>query len=230
MTAPYVLVGVDGSAVAVRALDRAADEAARRRTALRLVYAVPDRDEAAPVLASARTRLRARHPGLPVAATAAGGGAVRALVRESAGASLTVVGAGGLGAVAGALFGSVSLRLAARPPGPLLVVRGARTRDEGCAVLLGLESDAEADAAAYAFAEAERRGARLRVFPNSRTATGAGRPDPVRALLAATREASVAVVEAHRRTHRFGPPLGQVAHALLHHSHCPVLVVPAPPV
>ncbi|MGC0336771.1 hypothetical protein RKD20_001805 [Streptomyces sp. SLBN-8D4] len=77
MTDRHVTVGVDGSLVAVRALDWAAEEAVRRGTALRIVYAVADRDEAGPILASAAARVHERHPGLPVETRAAEGGAVR---------------------------------------------------------------------------------------------------------------------------------------------------------
>ena len=169
MTAsPYVVVGVDGSVIAVRALDWAAEEAARRGTGLHIVYAVPDRDEAGPVLASAVSRMRAHHPDLPVVTTAAEDGAVRALARASEGAALTVVGTRGRGGLTGTLFGSVSLRLAARTRGPLLVVRGDHRCDGGREVLLGLESAADADAACYAFQEAERRDVRLRIL-HSRT-------------------------------------------------------------
>ncbi|AZQ40898.1 universal stress protein [Streptomyces cyaneochromogenes] len=159
-----MVVGVDGSLNAVRALDWAADEAARRDAELRVVYAVPDRDEAEPVLASAAARVRERHPALSVVTKAAAGGAVRALVRESEGAGLTVVGTRGLGGVAGLLVGSVSLRLAAHVHGPLLVVRGDHPCDGERSVLLGLEDDADAGAASYAFHEAERRGVRLQVL------------------------------------------------------------------
>ncbi|KOU58112.1 stress-inducible protein [Streptomyces sp. MMG1533] len=165
MTHQHVVVGMDGSLVAVRALDWAADEAARRGAGLRVVYAVPDRDEAGPVLASAVARVAERHPGLPVVTAAAEGGAVRALERESEDAVLTVVGTRGFGGLTGLLFGSVSLRLAAHLHGPLLVVRGGNRCDGGDRdVLLGLENEWDADAAAYAFEEAERRGARLRVL------------------------------------------------------------------
>ncbi|MET7451955.1 universal stress protein [Streptomyces sp. NPDC005574] len=164
MTSRRTAVGFDGSPPAVRALDRAAVEAARRRTVLRVVYAVPDRDEAAPVLRSAASRVRRRHPGLPVETIAVEGGAVRALTRESAVADLTVVGTRGLGALAGAAFGSVSARLAAVAQGPLLVVRGEHVHDDAGEVLLVLEDDADAPAAVYAFQEAERRRARLRVL------------------------------------------------------------------
>ncbi|WP_327730862.1 universal stress protein [Streptomyces sp. NBC_00487] len=168
MTLHHTVVGVDGSLVSVRALDWAAAEAVRRGTALRVVYAVADRDEAAPVLASASSRVRQRYQDLAVETVAAEGGAVPVLVRESADAELTVVGTRGLGALTGAAFGSVSLRLAALARGPLLVVRGDHRCDQGQDVLLGLEDDTDGQAADHAFQEAERRGARLRVL-HSRT-------------------------------------------------------------
>ncbi|MFJ8200814.1 universal stress protein [Streptomyces sp. NPDC096152] len=167
MTHRHVVVGVDGSVVSVRALDWAADEAARRGVALHVVYAVPDRDEAGPVLASAAARVRARRPRLPLLTVAAEGDAVRALAGASRAAALTVVGTRGLGGIAGRLLGSVSLRLAAHAHGPLVVVRGDRPCDRPGDVLLGLADDADdagTDAAGFAFQEAERRGARLRVL------------------------------------------------------------------
>lgn len=164
MTLHHVVVGVDGSLNSVRALDRAADEAARRGVELRIVYAVPDSDEAGPVLASAATRVGVRHPELSVVTVDAVGGPVRTLVRESEGADLTVVGTRGMGGLAGLLFGSVSLRLAARVHTPLLVVRGDRPCDDGRPVLLGLEGRSDEDTALYAFQEAERRGVPLHVL------------------------------------------------------------------
>ncbi|MGI3199291.1 universal stress protein [Streptomyces sp. GLT-R25] len=176
MTHQNVVVGVDGSLIAVRALDRAAEEAERRAAGLHIVYAVPDSDEAGPVLASAATRIRGRCPGLQVVISALEGGAVDTLTRESEGAALTVVGTRGLGGVAGLLAGSVSVRLAARVRSPLLVVRhddplhrsapGAEREQNrnGRPVLVGLEGENDADAAAYAFEEAERRDVPLRVL------------------------------------------------------------------
>ncbi|MFF1296279.1 MULTISPECIES: universal stress protein [unclassified Streptomyces] len=274
MTAQHVVVGVDGSLIAVRALDRAADEALSRNATLRIVFAVPDRDEAGPVLAAAAARIRARHPGLPVVTTASEAGAVEALVRESEGAVLTVVGNRGLGGFTGLLLGSVSQHLAEHTRGPLLVVRGDHPCDGGRDVLLGLSGDAEEVAAAHAFQEAERRGARLRVLhawiqrhvtpelPSLVPATGPGqrelaradaaeeavprfgmallherypeveveartvRGSPAHALLEATREAGLVVIGARHRAGRSRPSLGPVAHAVLHRSHCPVLLVP----
>ncbi|MFF9036099.1 universal stress protein [Streptomyces sp. NPDC014892] len=275
MTDRHVVVGVDGSLVAVRALDWAAEEAVRRGSALRVVYAVADRDEAGPVLASAAARVHERHSGLPVETRAVEGGAVRALARESEDAVLTVVGTRGFGSVSGLLAGSVSWRLAAHAHGPLLVARGDHPCDEGREVLLGLESEADEAAAAYAFQEAARRGTRLRVLhaathrhttpelPSLVAATSPGqerqarddraeqamarfstarlreaypevevvgrtvRTGPAHALLAGTREAGVVVIGARRRAGRVGPPVGPVAHVLLQHSHCPVVLVPA---
>ncbi|MFE9354887.1 universal stress protein [Streptomyces olivaceoviridis] len=49
-----------------------------------------------------------------------------------------------------------------------------------------------------------------------------------RVLLKASAEADLIVVGAQRRHGHFGLQLGRVAHALLHHSDCPVAVVPQP--
>ncbi|MET7689270.1 universal stress protein [Streptomyces sp. NPDC005483] len=270
----HVVVGVDGSLVSTRALDLAADEAARRATALRVLYAVPDRDEAGPVLASAVRRVHERHPGVPVVTTVAEGDAVHALTRESEDAALTVVGTRGLGGFAGLVTGAVSPRLAAHTHGPLLVVRGNRPYDEHRDVLLGLESGTGTETAVHALEEAQRRGARLLVLqsgtrrhpsselPSPLPAAGPGqrrpavrgrteeavsrfvlagvreqhpgveiesrtvRTAPAHALVEASREAAVVVIGAHRPGSRHGTRLGPVAHALLHHSHCPVLIVP----
>ncbi|MCT9011091.1 universal stress protein [Streptomyces rhizosphaerihabitans] len=158
-----VTVGVDGSLVAVRALDRAADEAALRGAALNIVYAVPDMEVAGPVLATAVLRARRRRPGLTVTALAVPGSPVRALAHHSRNAELTVVGTRGLGALGALIAGSVSRRLAARTRGPLLVVRGAQGAPDG-EVLFWPGGGTDADGAAFAFAEAERRGARLCVL------------------------------------------------------------------
>ncbi|MGW4564590.1 universal stress protein [Streptomyces sp. NPDC004561] len=49
-----------------------------------------------------------------------------------------------------------------------------------------------------------------------------------RILLDASAEADLVVVGAQRRHGHFGLQLGRVAHTLLHHSECPVAVVPQP--
>jgi nucleotide-binding universal stress UspA family protein len=51
------------------------------------------------------------------------------------------------------------------------------------------------------------------------------RGGPARTLVEATVTADLVVIAAHRRI-SLGLQLGPVTHALLHHSHCPVLLVP----
>ncbi|MFH8468201.1 universal stress protein [Streptomyces sp. NPDC017991] len=168
MTTGQVTVGVDGSLVAVRALDRAADEAALRATTLEVVYAVPDLDEAGPILASAVSRVHVRHPGLPVVAVPVEGHSAAVLAECGGDSVLTVVGCRSMGRFAGSVFGSVSSRLAAHAHGPLLVVRGDSPGTPYDEVLLVLDDETDAidaiDAtpAAYAFQEAALRGAQLR--------------------------------------------------------------------
>ncbi|MFG2447949.1 universal stress protein [Streptomyces sp. NPDC048512] len=163
MALRQVLVGVDGSLSAVRALDRASEEAVLRGAALIILYAAPDADIAGPVLASAALRVRNRQPGLAFTSVAVVDSPVRALLRHGRDAELTVVGSRGLGGIVGLVAGSVSRRLAARIRGPLLVVRGGRANPEG-EVLLWPSGAADLDAAAFAFAEAASRGKRLHVL------------------------------------------------------------------
>ncbi|MGW7607396.1 universal stress protein [Streptomyces sp. NPDC054766] len=49
---------------------------------------------------------------------------------------------------------------------------------------------------------------------------------PAGALVDASAHADLVVVGARRPVHRLGTPLGRVVHAVLHHAHCPVVVVP----
>ncbi|MET7935596.1 universal stress protein [Streptomyces sp. NPDC005322] len=49
---------------------------------------------------------------------------------------------------------------------------------------------------------------------------------PAQALVEASRAADVLVLAVHRRTARLGMQLGPVTHAVLHHAHCPVVLIP----
>jgi nucleotide-binding universal stress UspA family protein len=163
-----VVVGMDGSVAAFRAMDAGALEAQRRTAVLEVVHCVADPDEAGPVLRAAAARLAERHPALAVRQSAVVGDPVDVLAERSRRAELTVVGTRGAGGLAGLLTHSVSRRLAARVHGPLLVVRGARPAlppgARGGGVLLGLESDDDTEAALFAFEEAALRGGRLTVL------------------------------------------------------------------
>ncbi|GHF34553.1 MULTISPECIES: universal stress protein [Streptomyces] len=175
-----VLVGFDGSARALPALDLAADEALRRGTTLEILCGWPWGRHRSPDMAMApggpslhqlsrasldravtRVHGRARH--LPVVPTLTTEPAARALVRAGRTAALTVVGTRGHGGFGELLLGSVTLRVAAHCTGPLLVVRGSATNERNC-VLVGLESEADLGALRFGFEEAARRGAVLRVL------------------------------------------------------------------
>ena len=173
-----VVVGVDGSASAYRAVEWAAAEAARRGVALRLVRAfswttadrptgwvLRYRDQlleisrrqvarAARIAADARPDVAA-DPQVEI------GAPIEVLGSEARRAQLLVLGDRGLGEVAGLVLGSVAVSLAARGACPVVVVRG----DPGPAagpVVVGIDGSPVSEAAlAFAFDAAAARGADL---------------------------------------------------------------------
>lgn len=251
MSTGRVLVGFDGSVPAVRALDLAAEEAVRRGAALEIVYALPDVDGAAPVLAVAVDRVRDRCPGLAAAAVPVAGDPVSALVSRGRAAVLTVVGGRELGGIAGLVGGSVSRRTAGRATGPVMVVRGdlpARPSPGQGHVLLVISGDGEVDAAVFAFAEARRRGVGLRVRrawthapttaepaaaprsatasePDRRRSRARDRRAAATASAAQDGETGEAVLAVATRGRRHGPP--RTVRTLLRAARCPVVLVPA---
>ncbi|WP_392959837.1 universal stress protein [Streptomyces sp. LN245] len=50
---------------------------------------------------------------------------------------------------------------------------------------------------------------------------------PAGALVDASADTDLLVVGARRPAHSLGNPLGHVTHAVLHHAHCPLVVVPS---
>ncbi|MFD8592681.1 universal stress protein [Streptomyces sp. NPDC059637] len=181
-----LVVGTDGSEFSLQAVDWAADEAARRRVPLRIVYAslweryegqVPSEEGTGPlegweadrILDTALERARARRPGLEVSGEVLPDDAADVLADEGRNASLLVVGSRGRGELAELLLGSVSLAVAARADCPVVVVRGPvplpgreRPRQDRPLVVLGVDDAGEnASAVAFAFEEAQLRGAEL---------------------------------------------------------------------
>ncbi|MFG2859189.1 universal stress protein [Streptomyces sioyaensis] len=64
-------------------------------------------------------------------------------------------------------------------------------------------------------------------FPDlSVTADVARGASPAGALVEASSHADLLVVGTHKPTHPLGTALGRVTHAVLHHAHCPVAVIP----
>jgi nucleotide-binding universal stress UspA family protein len=132
-----VVVGVDGSERALRAVDWAADEAARRGVPLVVLHANFWSDDALKVsafaeqrridavaLRAAVDRARARRPGLTVHGRACSPPAADALAAASRDAQLVVVGARGLGVVDELALGSVSHHLVRHARCPVVVVPG----------------------------------------------------------------------------------------------------------
>jgi nucleotide-binding universal stress UspA family protein len=149
----HVVVGVDGSAGSLAALDFAFDEAARRGTGLLVVsaYDLPEvwsltyglpvtctpEEIQHSVLENTRRVVaetlgdRATADGAPnVEVVARGGGAAQVLVSAAVGSPLLVVGSRGLGGFRRMLLGSVSLTCVQHAPCPVTVVRSATDPDQ----------------------------------------------------------------------------------------------------
>ncbi len=184
-----VVVGVDGSAEALRAVRWAVPEARRRRAVLRLVTAFPwtdDRMVGIPGLGSGAygDRLRAAAQRALTAAAAAAtaldpdlrveeelvvGYPVGVLVARSRSAELLVVADHGRGRVVLLLAGSVAVGVAAQAACPVVVVRGGDPavrpsggRIDQRPVVVGVDGTALSDAAlAFAFDAASERHAPL---------------------------------------------------------------------
>ncbi len=173
-----VVVGVDGSASAYRAVEWAAGEAHRRGVGLRLVRAfswttadhptgwvaryrdemldVSRRQVARAVRVAADTR-----PHVEAESQVEIGAPIEVLSSEARRAQLLVLGDRGLGEVAGLVLGSVAVSLAARGACPVVVVRGERAGADG-PVVVGVDGSPVSEAAlAFAFDAAAARGVDL---------------------------------------------------------------------
>lgn len=172
-----VLVGIDGSAASLHALDWAAQEAKARGLGLWLVcsYALPSfaaatldggfaalddttvRAGAEAVLTEAEARVAG--PGLSVRSEVTVGDAAGALVQRSRGVELAVVGTRGRGGFAERLLGTVSSALPAHAGCPTVVVplrdHGAPAREGAPAatvrplqrIVVGVDGSPQAEAA-----------------------------------------------------------------------------------
>ena len=134
-----IVVGVDGSASSLAALEWGAHQAELTKTALRAVtvwawpttygYPVPvatgfdPAADAAKVLDDAVAGIRRAHPSVDLRTSVLEGATAKLLVEASKGAELLVVGSRGHGELAGMLLGSVSEHCAAHAHCPVLVIR-----------------------------------------------------------------------------------------------------------
>lgn len=171
-----IVVGVDGSESALRAVRWAAGEAERRRVALQLVhvYLMPTglsgglvdpavvldalREQGRRYLAEARQV--AAEAGVRPSVVLRNAPVIPALAKEALSASLLVLGTRGLGGFTGLMVGSTAVSLAGRVHCPMVVVRGDEPADGP--VVVGVDGTQASEAAvAFAFAEASRHGAEL---------------------------------------------------------------------
>jgi nucleotide-binding universal stress UspA family protein len=110
---------------------------------------------------AAAARARSRHPDLPVTSAVVMEDAAEALLHASQGAAVVVMGARGLGRVAGTLLGSVSQKVTAHARRPVVVVRGPAPPGP---VVVGVEGHEDAgEVLRFAFEQAAARGTGVRV-------------------------------------------------------------------
>ncbi|MFF8377768.1 universal stress protein [Streptomyces sp. NPDC015661] len=191
-----VVVGVDGSAMSLTAVEAAAAAAVRRGAELRVVHAevpikprlvVPD-PASRTLVHNAVSHVRAVAPGLVVTGVVVTGDVVHVLEAESRPAELIVVASRGVGGLAGLMLGSTPVSLAARSHCPVMTVRETHRASAGAGpVVLGIDGSSDSDEAVdVAFAEAAQRRAPLVVVhawqPDKAPVEGA--PEPTEQLLA----------------------------------------------
>ncbi|MFJ7134777.1 universal stress protein [Streptomyces fungicidicus] len=174
-----VVVGVDGSASSLTAVEVAAREARLRGAALRVVHAwlwpamhvplgpspmgPPEgglRGMVDRLVTEAVERARATAPDVDVSHVVVTGEPLTVLEAQSRAAELVVVGSRGMGGFVGLLVGSTAVHLTAHGRCPVLVVR-EQPQDDG-PVVLAVDGSAAGDRAVeFAFAEASLRKAPL---------------------------------------------------------------------
>jgi nucleotide-binding universal stress UspA family protein len=178
-----VVVGYDGSSPARRALDWAADEAARRHVQLEVLHVMnpagpagaqppgepwpaPAYTRAETVTAEGVSLARRRRPDLRVSGTTLVGVPRTALVSAVERGDLLVVGTRGHGDLLGSVLGSVATAATVHAPCPVVVVRGDRVTAPGPAhpVVVGVDGSEPATAALLTAARvAARSGAPMRI-------------------------------------------------------------------
>lgn len=176
-----VVVGVDGSESALRAVRWAAAEAVRRHAPLLLAHichlvpvrhprqVAPPADYQAAILDQGRHWLteataaaRRVSPDLPVTTELREGIATDVLIRESRNAQLVVLGSRGLGGFTAMLVGSVAVALAAHAHCPVVVVRSTVDAPDDGPVVVGVDGSELSDAAVtFAFEVAAGHGVPL---------------------------------------------------------------------
>lgn len=175
-----IVVGVDGSESARRAVRLGATEAVTRRRPLRLVHAFiwpmlrvasgpppggpPDgglRRQAERVVEEAAAEAASVAPDTPVSTEVVEGSAATVLLGEARTAEMIVLGHRGLGGFSSLLVGSVAVQVSAHADCPVVVALGDEERHAG-PVVVGVDGSPLSDLAiGFAMEEAALRGAEL---------------------------------------------------------------------
>jgi nucleotide-binding universal stress UspA family protein len=165
-----VVVGVDGSDVALHAVRWATKEARRRGAPLRIVHVTPYAERgvaserrAESIVTSARTTAEQTWPDAEISTACVAGHAAPALAESAADAQLLVVAMGGGERYEDIRLHSTALSVCTAAKCPVAVVRSVAgvVPDDG-PVVLGVENvDSDAVAVTVAFADAQRHGTGL---------------------------------------------------------------------
>jgi nucleotide-binding universal stress UspA family protein len=198
-----IVVGIDGSPDAERALDWGITQAALERRPLTLLHAVQAsgfpaagtfvaagvdyghllgvlREAGQGLLADARARALAQEPGLEVLEVLSSSDARNELLALSHRASLLVVGSRGRGPVSSLLLGSVSVSVSKHASCPVVVCRPAPTAGEpGRGIVVGVDGTERClPAIDFAFRMAALRGSPLTVMHSYWDARSVSKPEP----------------------------------------------------
>jgi len=170
MSEEPIVVGVDGSPESRAAVRWAAREAALHGRELRILTAVPVRDDArlteraTDLLTECRDLAQATARGVRADTRLVPAGPVDALVAAAETAVMLVVGRRPRGPLADLVLGSVTREVTARAPGVTVVVRASREERTGGQVVAGVDGSASsAHALDVALEEAHLRGVGLNV-------------------------------------------------------------------
>ncbi|MFC0678729.1 universal stress protein [Lysobacter korlensis] len=171
-----VLVAVDGGPASRAALDWALERAGRARSALRVATVVwtghasfTFDSEVEPlyeqVLLDAEQHARSAVPGVEVTTSMLHGVPQAELVQESEGASMLVIGTDKSSKMAGLVYGTLPMRVAARARCPVVVVPRTWQSRESSPVVLGVgDEEPSPQAAEFAAREAIVRETRLELL------------------------------------------------------------------
>jgi nucleotide-binding universal stress UspA family protein len=161
-----VVVGLDGSAQSLVALDWAIETAQLEDRSLHLVHAYgrhQGSDGAGTAIIDCGVqRVRVVDPGRRVSTASVAGSGGSALISASRQGALVCVGAHGRGGLVPALLGSTALAVAASARCPVAVIRPSAGREPARRIVVGVDESAGChDAIGFAFSQADLRRLRL---------------------------------------------------------------------